>query len=59
MNNEINEYLNINYKNIYKLDQTYINNLFLEIKTSLKLVNVKKYNIKKKKYFKIYLSIFY
>ena len=58
MNNEINEYLNINYKNIYKLDQTYINNLFIEIKTSLKLVNVKKYNIKKN-YFKIYLSIFY
>ena len=59
MNNEISEYLNINYKNIYKLDQIYINNLFLEIKTSLKLVNVKNYNLKKKKYFKIYLSIFY
>ena len=58
MNNEINEYLNINYKNIYKLDQTYINNLFIEIKTSLKLVNVKNI-ILKKNYFKIYLSIFY
>ena len=58
MNNEINEYLNINYKNIYKLDQTYINNLFLEIKTSLKLVNVKNYNLKKKNILKYIYQYF-
>ena len=38
--NDIKKYLNQNYPNIYKLDQVFINDLFIELKTNLKLIGI-------------------
>ena len=64
MNSDINEYLNSNYNKIYKLDNLFIDNLFLELRNYLKTIKYKNYNLKKKyiveciyKYFKNVLEI--
>lgn len=48
MNSDINEYLNSNYNKIYKLDNLFIDNLFLELRNYLKTIKYKNYNLKKK-----------
>ncbi len=64
MDLDINEYLNTNYNKIYKLDNLFIDNLFLEIRNYLKTIKHKNYNLKKKyivnliyKYFENILKI--
>ena len=47
MDLDINEYLNTNYNKIYKLDNLFIDNLFLEIRNYLKTIKHKNYNLKK------------
>ena len=47
MYNEIKKYLDVNYHNIYKLDQIFIHDLFLELKVNLKLLKVPNYKLKK------------
>ena len=47
MYHEIKKYLDVNHHNIYKLDQIFINDLFLELKVNLKLLRVPNYKLKK------------
>ena len=47
MYNEIKKYLDVNHHNIYKLDQIFIHDLFLELKVNLKLLKVPNYKLKK------------
>lgn len=48
MNSDINEYLNANYNKLYKLDNIFVNNLFLELRNYLKTIKYKNYILKKK-----------
>lgn len=64
MDKEINQYLQENYSNLYRLDNEYIHNLFLEVRQYLKLIHYKNYNLKKQnivkyiyQYFINYLNI--
>ena len=47
MYNDIKKYLNQNYHNIYKLDQVFINDLFIELKTNLKIIGIPNFKLKK------------
>ena len=63
MYNDIKTYLNENYPNVYKLDQVFINDLFVELKNNLKLVGVPNYKLKKslilKEVYKYFVEVLY